>query len=156
MIRMRNPVQGVGSLALHTTCPAWGVSNLVTGRTEADQLRRLRANLATANSSTMRGPRRLAGELHGRRCQTANDCDRWVRGCFHVRSPEMRVQAKCARYTRNCACSGERNIRSTSLPNSRDSDVSRVMEVMTNAGSSAAAGWLPVPDNMVSQVLQTP
>ena len=47
--------------------------------------------------------------------------------------------------SRNYAGSGELDIRPTSLPVTRDSNVSRKMKVMTNAGSSAAAGWYPVP-----------
>lgn len=142
---MRNPVQGARSLGLRSTCPVWGVSSLATDRTGADWLRRSRANPATANSSTMRGPRGLAGESCRRRCQIAKDLGCWVRGCFHVRSPEMLVSAASGACERNYAGSGEPDIRPTSLSFNRDSDVSCEIEVMTNAGCSAAAGWLPVP-----------
>ena len=43
-------------------------------------------------------------------------------------------------HERNYAGSGELDIRSTSLPVTRDSDVIRKVKEMTNAGSSAAAG----------------
>lgn len=145
MKKMRNPVQGVGGLRPRSTCPAWGVSSLVTGRTGTDLFRRLRVNLVAANSSTMKGLRGLAGESCRRRCQAANDLGWWVRGCFYVRSPEMPVSASVGTHSRNYAGSGELDIQPTSLPCERDSDVICEMEVMTNAGSSAAAGWLPVP-----------
>ena len=145
MKKMRNPVQGVRGLRPRSTCPAWGVSSLVTGRTGADLLRRLRVNLVAANSSTMKGLRGLAGESCRRRCQAANDLGWWVRGCFYVRSPEMPVSASVGTHSRNYAGSGELDIQPTSLPCERDSDVICEIEVMTNAGNSAAAGWLPVP-----------
>lgn len=144
MKKMRNPVQGVRGLRPRSTCPAWGVSSLATGRTGVDLLRGPLANPVAANSSTMKGPRGLAGESCGRRSRIAKDLGRWVRGCFYVRSPEMRVEL-LSTHPRNYAGSGELDIRPTSLPVTRDSNVSRKMKEMTNAGSSAAAGWLPVP-----------
>ena len=135
----RNPARGARGLELRSTRPAWGVSSLVTSRTGADCLRGPLANPVAANSSTMRGLRRLAGEPCGRRCRTAKGASRWVRGCFHVRSPEM-VADSC---DRNYAGSGELDIRLALLPVTRDSDVSRKVEMMTNAGSSAAAGLVP-------------
>lgn len=145
MIQMRNPVQGARGLRPRSTCPAWGVPSLVTSRTGRDESRRSRANLATANSSTMKGLRGLAGETCGRRCQAAKDLGWWVRGCFYVRSPEMPVSASAGALMRNYADSGELDIQPTSLPLNRDSDVIHKTTVMTNAGSSAATGWLPVP-----------
>ena len=142
MEKMRNPVQGVRGRAPRSTCPAWGASSLATGRTEADLLRGPLANPAAVNSSTMKGPRGLAGESCRRRSRTAKDLSRWVRGCFHVRSPEM-VSASHATLSRNYAGSGEPDIRLTFLPVTRDSDVSCEIEEMTNAGSSAAAGVVP-------------
>lgn len=139
---LRNPVQGVGGHVPHTTCPAWGVSMLATARTGAGLLRGLRANPAATNSSTMKGLNGLAGKPCGRRCQAVKDLGRWVRGCFYVRSPEIVAGAACGA---NCFGSGELNARPTFLPCARDSDVNRKVERMTNAGSSAAAGWLPVP-----------
>jgi len=136
-----NPVRGVRSLELRSTRPAWGVSSLATGRTGNDKIRGPLVNPAAANSSTMKGPRGLAGESCGRRCRTANELGRWVRGCFHVRSPEMFVRE----HGRNYGGSGGLRIRPLSLPLQRDSDVIREVKVMTNAGNSAAAGWLPVP-----------
>ena len=145
MKKLRNPVQGVRGFQPRSTCPAWGVSSLATGRIGADLLRGPWANPMAANSSTMKGPRGLAGESCGRRCRTAKDLGWWVRGCFHVRSPEMSVGASVERDSRNYAGSDELDIRPTFLPCERDSDVIREMKVMTNAGSSAATGWLPVP-----------
>ena len=142
---MRNPAQGVRGHRPRSTCPAWGVSSLATGRTGADLLRGPLANPVAANSSTMKGPRGLAGESCERRSRIVKDLGRWVRGCFHVRSSEMAAGIAFAMGSRNCAGSGELDIRPTSLPVTRDSNVSRKMEVMTNAGSSAAAGWYPVP-----------
>ncbi len=94
----------------------------------------------------MKGPRGLAGESCERRSRTAKDLGRWVRGCFHVRSPEMSSESN-ATGARNYAGSGEPDIRPTSLPVTRDSNVIRKAKGMTNAGSSAAAGWYPVPGN---------
>ena len=149
MKKVRNPVQGVCGQAPHSTCPAWGVSSLATGRTGSDLIRGLRANLVAANSSTMKGLRGLAGESCGRRSQIAKNLGWWVRGCFYVRSPEMLARVvvitTTSRRSRNYAGSGELDIRPTSLPVTRDSNVNRKIEVMTNAGSSAVAGWLPVP-----------
>jgi hypothetical protein len=139
MNEMRNPAQGVRGHRPRSTCPTWGASSLVTGRTEVDLPRGPLANPAAVNSSTMKGPRGLVGESCGRRCRAANDIGRWVRGCFYVRSPEMRV-VSVTTHERNYAGSGEPDIRPTSLPVTRDSDVIREMEEMTNAGSSAAAG----------------
>jgi hypothetical protein len=147
MKKMRNPVQGVRGHRPRSTCPAWGVSSLATGRTGVDLLRGPLANPVATNSSTMKGPRGLAGESCERRSRIANDLGRWVRGCFHVRSSEMIAYVAFATSSRNYAGSGELDIRPTSLPVTRDSNMSRKMEVMTNAGSSAAAGWYPVPGN---------
>ena len=139
MKEMRNPAHGVRGLVLRPTCPAWGASSLVTGRTESDLTRGLLANPAAVNSSTTKGPRGLVGELCGRRCRAANDLGRWVRGCFYVRSPEMLVLSAMT-FERNYAGSDELDIRPSSLPVTRDSDVIRKVKEMTNAGSSAAAG----------------
>ena len=139
MNEMRNPVQGVRSQRLRSTWPAWGVSSLVTGRTAGDLLRESKSNASIANSSTMKGPRGLAGESCGRRCRTAKDLSRWVRGCFYVRSPEI-VTSPNATCGGNYAGSGELDIRLSSLPVTRDSNVIRMVKVITNAGSSAAAG----------------
>jgi len=147
MKKMRNPVQGVRGHRPRSTCPAWGVSSLATGRTGVDLLRGPLANPVAMNSSTMKGPRGLAGESCERRSRIAKDLGRWVRGCFHVRSSEMIAYIAFAMSSRNYAGSGELDIRPTSLPVTRDSNVSRKIEVMTNAGSSAVAGWYPVPGN---------
>ena len=144
MRTMRNPAQGVRGQRPRSTCPAWGVSSLATGRTGADLLRGPLANPVAANSSTMKGPRGLAGESCERRSRIAKDLGRWVRGCFYVRSPEMSAESNST-GSRNYAGSGEPDIRPTSLPVTRDSNVIRKMMGMTNAGSSAAAGWYPVP-----------
>ena len=69
---------------------AWGAFDLATGET-GDPDRALPANPAGANSSTMKGPQGLASEFCGRRCQTAKDFHRRVRGCFYVRSPEITI-----------------------------------------------------------------
>lgn len=139
MKRMRNPVQGARSLRLRSTCPAWGASSLVTGRTGGDLFRGLLANPVAVNSSTMRGPRGLAGESCRRRSRMAKDLSRWVRGCSYARSPEMIAESMTTRDS-NDAGSDELDIRLTSLPVTRDSNVSCKVEEMTNAGSSAAAG----------------
>jgi hypothetical protein len=144
MVKTSNPVQGIRGPRPRLTWPAWGVSSLAIGRTGGDLLRGPLANPAAANSSTMKGPRGLAGESCRRRCRAANDLSRWVRGCFYVRSPEMLAESQSTRG-RNYAGSGEPDIRLASLPVTRDSDVICKMEVVANAGSSAAAGWLPVP-----------
>jgi hypothetical protein len=141
-MKMRNPVQGVRGRKPRSTCPAWGVSSLVTGRTGVDLLRGLLANPVAANSSTTKGPRGLAGESCERRSRIVKDLGRWVRGCFYVRSPEMRA-VLLSTHPRNYAGSGELDIRPTFLPVTRDSHVSREMKGMTNAGSSAAAGLVP-------------
>lgn len=142
MNELRNPAQGIRGLELRLTCPAWGVSSLVTGRTGDDLPRGLLANPVAANSSTMKGPQGLAGELCRRRSRIAKVGSRWVRGCFHVRSPEMIAKSFSSR-DRNYASSGELDIRLTSLPVTRDSNVSCKVKEMANAGSSAAAGVVP-------------
>ena len=150
-MKSRNPARGVRSFQLRSTRPAWGVSMLATARTGVGLLRGLRANPAATNSSTMKGLNGLAGEPCGRRCQTVKDLGRWVRGCFYVRSPEIIVGLA---YDANCIGSGELNVRPTFLPLQRDSDVNRKVKRMTNAGSSAAAGWLPVPGSKSSRRLK--
>ena len=142
---MRNPAQGVRGHRPRSTCPAWGVSSLATDRTAGDLLRGSLANPATANSSTTKGPRGLAGELCRRRSRIANGFGWWVRGCFYVRPSEMIAWPRTATCSRNYAGSGELDIQPNPLPVTRDSNVIRKMKEMTNAGSSAAAGWLPVP-----------
>lgn len=137
---MRNPAQGVRGHRPRSTCPAWGVSSLVTDRTAEDFLRRSLANPTTANSSTMKGPRGLAGKLCGRRCRAANDFGWWVRGCFYVRPSEMMAMLLIATCHRNYAGSGELDIQPNSLPVTRDSDVIRRVKEVANAGSSMAAG----------------
>ena len=57
---------------------------------------------------------------------------------------------------RNYAGSGELDIRLASLPVTRDSDVSCTVKLMTNAGSSVAAGVVLGAWFLVSQVIQTP
>ena len=135
MKKMCNPVQGVRGHRPRSTCPAWGVSSLATDRTAVDLLRGSLANPATANSSTTKGPRGLAGKLCGRRCRIANDFGWRVRGCFYVRPSEM-----IATRNRNYAGSGELDIQPNSLPVTRDSDVIRRVKEIANAGSSMAAG----------------
>lgn len=137
---MRNPAQGVRGHRPRSTCPAWGVSSLATDRTAEDFLRRSLANPTTANSSTMKGPRGLAGEFCGRRCRAANGFGWWVRGCFYVRPPEMMAELQVAIRHRNYAGSGELDIRPNPLPVTRDSDVIRKIKEVANAGSSMAAG----------------
>ena len=110
MDEMRNPAQGVRGLVLRSTCPTWGVSSLVTGRTGEDLPRGLLGSPVAANSSTMKGPQGLAGEFCRRRSRTAKDVSRWVRGCFHVRSPEMRKFSTCEQ-ARNYAGPGGLDIR---------------------------------------------
>lgn len=139
--KMRNPVQGVRSHRLRSTCPAWGVSSLVTDRTAGDLLRGSLANPATANSSTTKGPRGLAGELCRRRSRIANGFGWWVRGCFYVRPSEMIACLRSnAMRNRNYAGSGEPDIQPNPLPVTRDSDVSCKVKEIANAGSSMAAG----------------
>lgn len=142
MQKMRNPVLGIRSLGLRLTCPAWGASSLATGRTGGDLLRGPLANPVAVKSSTMKGPRGLAGESCRRRCRMAKNLSRWVRGFFYVRSPEMFAESITTRE-RNYAGSGELDIRLAFLPVTRDSDVSCKMKEMANAGSSAAAGVVP-------------
>ncbi len=139
-MKMRNPVQGVRGHRPRSTCPAWGVSSLATDRTAVDLLRRSLANPTTANSSTTKGPRGLAGELCRRRCRAANGFGWWVRGCFYVRPSEMIATMQIATCNRNYAGSGELDIQPNPLPVTRDSDVSCEVKEIANAGSSMAAG----------------
>lgn len=141
--RMRNPAQGVRGHRLRSTCPAWGVSSLATDRTAGDYLRGLSANPRAANSSTMKGPRGLAGESCRRRSRIANGFGWWVRGCFYVRPSEMIARLRIATGNRNCAGSGDLDIQPNPLPVTRDSDVSCEVKRIANAGSSMAAGVVP-------------
>lgn len=144
---MRNPAQGVRGHRPRSTCPAWGVSSLATDRTAGDLLRGPSANPRAANSSTTKGPRGLAGELCERRCRAANDFGWWVRGRFYVRPSEMIAWVILwILGNRNYAGSGELDIQPNSLPVTRDSDVIRKVKEIANAGSSMAAGRLPVLD----------
>ena len=88
--QVQNPVQGNRTLVVRLTWLAWGASSLATGGT-GDPDRALPENPAGVNSSTMKGPQGLASEFCGRRCQTAKDFHRRVRGCFYVRSPEITI-----------------------------------------------------------------
>ena len=142
--KMRNPVQGVRGHRPRSTCPAWGVSSLATDRTAGDLLRGSLANPATTNSSTTKGPRGLAGELCKRRSRIANGFGWWVRGCFYVRPSEMIAAMPIAVCNRNYAGSGELDIQPNPLPVTRDSYVSCKVKEIANAGSSMAAGRLPV------------
>ena len=129
---------GDSSRSVRLTWLAWGASSLATGGT-GDPNRAPSANPMGVNSSTMKGPQGLASEFCGRRCQTANDFHRRVRGRFYVRSPEITinivVQTMCG--------SGELRIRWRYVRVTPDSDVNREMKNMANAGSSAAAGVVP-------------
>ncbi len=98
-----------------------------------------------ANSSTTIGPQGLAGESCGRRCRTANGSNRWVRGCFYVRPPEI-----CGNRRGKLCRVGRLGHTAWTSPGERDSDVIRKMKEMTNAGTSAAAGvvsgaWISRP-----------
>ena len=136
---VRNPAQGVRGHRPRSTCPAWGVSSLATDRTAGDLLRGSLANPATANSSTTKGPRGLAGELCRRRSRIANGFGWRVRGCFYVRPSEM-IAMLIAACNRNYAGSGELDIQPNPLPVTRDSDVSCKVKGIANAGSSVVAG----------------
>jgi hypothetical protein len=92
--QVTNPVQGIRTSTVRLTWLAWGASSLATGGT-GDPDRALPANPAGVNSSTMKGPKGLASEDCGRRCQTAKDFHRRVRGCFYVRSPEITINIWC-------------------------------------------------------------
>ena len=81
---------GDSGRSVRLTWLAWGASSLATGGT-GDPDRALSANPMGVNSSTMKGPQGLASEFCGRRCQTAKDFHRRVRGCFYVRSPEITI-----------------------------------------------------------------
>ena len=142
---MRNPAQGARGHRPRSTCPTWGASSLVTGRTAADLPRGSLANLATANSSTMKGPRGLVGECCRRRSRNANVFGWWVKGCFYVRPLEMTSTRQVSSCRRNYAGSGGPDIQPNSLPVTRDSDVICSAKSIANAGSSMGAGWLPVP-----------
>ena len=126
---------GDSSRSVRLTWLAWGASSLATGGT-GDPDRALSANPAGVNSSTMKGPQGLASEFCGRRCQTAKDFHRRVRGCFYVRSPEITINI----VVQTMRGSGELRIRWRSLRVTPDSDVTRKTKNMANAGSSAAAG----------------
>ena len=88
-----------------------------------------------ANSSTTRGPRGLASEFHGRRYRTAKTRCRWVRGSFYVLSPEITSAARG-----DCADPEGRTYDCGVLGVTPDSDVTHEAKIMTNAGTSAAAG----------------
>ena len=129
---------GDSSRSVRLTWLAWGASSLATGGTGHPD-RALPANPAGVNSSTMKGPQGLASEFCGRRCQTAKDSHRRVRGRFYVRSPEITINI----FGANDAGSEELCIRWRSLRVTPDSDVNRKTKNMANAGSSAAAGLVP-------------
>jgi hypothetical protein len=128
---------GDSGRSVRLTWLAWGASSLATGGT-GDPDRALPANPAGVNSSTMKGPQGLASEFCGRRCQTAKDFHRRVRGCFYVRSPEITIN-----MVQTVRASGEVRMRWRSLRVTPDSDVTSKTESMANAGSSAAAGVVP-------------
>jgi hypothetical protein len=69
--------------------PAWGALDLVTGGFGSMTRPGVRTKHPTANSSTMRGGKPLAGKHRRRRCRTAKNPHRRVRGRFLVRSPEI-------------------------------------------------------------------
>jgi hypothetical protein len=105
-----------------------------------------------ANSSTTKGPRGLASEFCGRRCQTVKDRSRWVRGRFYVRSPEISGEPVITDEApaANGAGSEEPSIPLRSRRVIPASDVIHRAKTMTNAGTVAAAGvvsgawaWLP-------------
>ena len=129
---------GDSDRSVRLTWLAWGASSLATGGTGHPD-RALPANPAGVNSSTMKGPQGLASEFCGRRCQTAKDFHRWVRGRFYVRSPEISINI----VLQTMHGSGELRIRWRSLRVTPDSDVTRNSKNMANAGSSAAAGVVP-------------
>ena len=88
--QVQNPVQGIRAVRFvqpgwRGELPAWRQAEPV------DPDRGLSANPTGVNSSTMKGPQGLASEFCGRRCQTAKDFHRRVRGCFYVRSPEITI-----------------------------------------------------------------
>src|SRR5712692_11394850 len=118
---------GDSDRSVRLTWLAWGASSLATGGTGHPN-RALPANPAGVNSSTMKGPQGLASEFCGRRCQTATDFHRRVRGRFYVRSPEITSNINGA----NDAGSGELRIRWRSLRITPDSDVTRKTKSMTN------------------------
>jgi hypothetical protein len=129
---------GDSSRSVRLTWLAWGASSLATGGT-GDPDRAPSANPMGVNSSTTKGPKGLASEFCGRRCQTAKDFHRRVRGCFYVRSPEITINI----VVQTMCSSGEQRIRWRYVRVTPDSDVTRKTEKMTNAGSSAAAGVVP-------------
>lgn len=130
---------GVRGHRPRSTCPAWGASSLATGRTAGDLLRGSLANPTTVNSSTMKGPRGLAGESCGRRSRNAKDLGRWVRVRFYVRHSEIIGTLETEFRWKLCLFWRTRHTANVP-PGKRDSDVIHKMKKMTNVGRSAAAG----------------
>ena len=143
MPEWRNPVQGVRARKSAFNLAGVGSTEPSDRPVRTRLVRGRSANPIAANSSTMKGPRGLASEFCGRRCQTANDFSRWVRGRFYVRSPEIggRVSSRHD-ACRDDAGSGEPRIRLRSRRVMPASDVSHRAKTMTNAGTAAAAGMV--------------
>jgi hypothetical protein len=144
-----NPIRGVRGPRPRSTRPARGASARRRaepgGDTPGDPVKR-----RTAKSSTLGGPRGLAGESHGRRCRIANTRRRWVRGRFPVRSPEIATTSggNWLRPGGRCHGGGVPGV-------TPGSDVTRETGASANAGRSGAAGFgQPVP-GVVTRVVQT-
>jgi hypothetical protein len=134
-------IPSVGVLGSLTSFNPAGVGSFAPGDrpNRVRPTRRLPVNPGAMKSSTMRGPRGLASECCGRRCRTAKNRRRWIRGRFPFRSPEITSpRAWCKRLRPGRAGSA------AAVPRGKpSSDVTHSAKEMTNAGKTAGAGLVP-------------
>ena len=129
---------GASLVRLAQPRPAWGALVLATGELgfywdkPGDQAKRL-----TANSSTMKGGRPLAGKLSRRRSRTAKSRRRWVRRGFYVRPPEIKLTSGWRLCPRGSAghATPVRGVTPASDANARATFIA-------NLGAAAGAGYV--------------
>lgn len=124
-----------------STRPAWGAPDAATRRDRAsDHARVPGGSPRDAKSSTMRGPRGLAGERDRRRCRTATGRRRRVRGRFCLRAPEIAGAVASGGPRANCRPRERGRARRRHGGADPPSDVTDRAEAAANPGTAAAAG----------------
>ena len=123
---------------------AWGARDVATRATGPATRFGDPPKRRTVKSSTMKGPQGLASKFNRRRCRTAKDHRRWVSGRFSFRPAEIVRQHG---YLAGCSwrlCPGG-SLGHTTMTRgvTPSSDVTDWMTIITNPGSTAAAGVVP-------------
>ncbi len=124
--------------------PAWGVPKSATAGTGPVTGFGNLVKHGVAKSSTMKGAQALAGEFYRRRCRIAKNHRRWVSGRFSFRPAEIsNVMAITPRRSGKLCPGGSLGHTTMTRGVTPSSNVNDRAKIITNPGSTAAAGVVP-------------